>query len=333
MAMMAGPHNRVEHQYQQSYEQLERLKKTNVFNDAFHIWHDGHFGTINTFRLGKCSRWERQPPVPQSMSTLCEWLRLTIRKSPFLADWPSLSLAVYFPVWSLVLSRQQAGCPRCQSSGTKSTRRGARRYAPPLTSFWAGRPSCDANAHPAQLSLAQPSLRATTAHISSCNVPCVYCAAGPSPAYDGVQAELPLLAVSPHPGWQASLLPQPASLFLPFGGTRAPPCYSPTCKCRTQIVFFGGRSCGASVVVRSHSHLERIDDSARELPLYGYVACAVHNPPGGPLFDSCWRHTCLPSELGRSLQPTRTRAHWIWVWLLASSSCATALLKRQRERA
>eukprot|EP00039_Didymoeca_costata_P019555 m.337986 g.337986 ORF g.337986 m.337986 type:complete len:411 (+) comp18285_c0_seq1:139-1371(+) len=48
----------VEQQYQQACEQLERLKKTNVFNDAFHIWHDGHFGTINTFRLG------RLPTVP-----------------------------------------------------------------------------------------------------------------------------------------------------------------------------------------------------------------------------------------------------------------------------
>jgi hypothetical protein len=28
------------------------LKKTNLYNDAFHIWHDGHFGTINGFRLG-----------------------------------------------------------------------------------------------------------------------------------------------------------------------------------------------------------------------------------------------------------------------------------------
>jgi beclin 1 len=32
--------------------QLELLKKTNLYNDAFHIWHDGHFGTINSFRLG-----------------------------------------------------------------------------------------------------------------------------------------------------------------------------------------------------------------------------------------------------------------------------------------
>ncbi|BBN15663.1 beclin [Marchantia polymorpha subsp. ruderalis] len=38
--------------------QLEILKRTNVLNDAFHIWHDGDFGTINNFRLG------RLPSVP-----------------------------------------------------------------------------------------------------------------------------------------------------------------------------------------------------------------------------------------------------------------------------
>jgi len=32
---------------------LDILKVTNVYNDTFHIWHDGHFGTINNFRLGK----------------------------------------------------------------------------------------------------------------------------------------------------------------------------------------------------------------------------------------------------------------------------------------
>ena len=29
---------------------LNKLKKTNVFNATFHIWHSGHFGTINGFR-------------------------------------------------------------------------------------------------------------------------------------------------------------------------------------------------------------------------------------------------------------------------------------------
>lgn len=43
----------VETQYDHAREQLDRLKKTNVLNDAFHIWHDGHFGTINGLRLGR----------------------------------------------------------------------------------------------------------------------------------------------------------------------------------------------------------------------------------------------------------------------------------------
>jgi len=42
--------------YNQS--QLDKLKKTNVFNATFHIWHSGHFGTINGFRLG------RLPSIP-----------------------------------------------------------------------------------------------------------------------------------------------------------------------------------------------------------------------------------------------------------------------------
>lgn len=36
-----------------AHQQLDKLKKTNVFNVTFHIWHAGHFGTINTFRLGR----------------------------------------------------------------------------------------------------------------------------------------------------------------------------------------------------------------------------------------------------------------------------------------
>ena len=32
-------------------KQLEKLKKTNVYNDTFRIWHDGPFGTINGIYL------------------------------------------------------------------------------------------------------------------------------------------------------------------------------------------------------------------------------------------------------------------------------------------
>lgn len=42
-------------QFQLHYttEELGRLKKTNVLNSTFHIWHNGHFGTINGLRLGR----------------------------------------------------------------------------------------------------------------------------------------------------------------------------------------------------------------------------------------------------------------------------------------
>lgn len=41
-----------------SLAHLDLLKQTNVLNDAFPIWHDGDFGTINNFRLG------RLPKIP-----------------------------------------------------------------------------------------------------------------------------------------------------------------------------------------------------------------------------------------------------------------------------
>ncbi|CAG8462654.1 13934_t:CDS:2 [Acaulospora colombiana] len=39
--------------YDHDARQLEKLQKTNVYNDTFCIGHDGHFGTINGFRLGR----------------------------------------------------------------------------------------------------------------------------------------------------------------------------------------------------------------------------------------------------------------------------------------
>ncbi|KAF8786759.1 beclin-1-like [Argiope bruennichi] len=43
----------VENQIMYTQGQLDKLSKTNVFNATFHIWHSGHFGTINGFRLGR----------------------------------------------------------------------------------------------------------------------------------------------------------------------------------------------------------------------------------------------------------------------------------------
>lgn len=54
----------VENQMRYAQAQLDKLKKTNVFNSTFHIWHKGHFGTINNFRLG------RLPSVPVEWSEI-----------------------------------------------------------------------------------------------------------------------------------------------------------------------------------------------------------------------------------------------------------------------
>ena len=40
-------------QLQYTQDQLSRLKRTSVLNTAFHIWHNGHFATINGLRFGR----------------------------------------------------------------------------------------------------------------------------------------------------------------------------------------------------------------------------------------------------------------------------------------
>lgn len=56
--LLEDSHRSARHQMSCAQAQLDRLKYTNVFNATFHIWHSGHFGTINGFRLG------RLPNVP-----------------------------------------------------------------------------------------------------------------------------------------------------------------------------------------------------------------------------------------------------------------------------
>ena len=54
-----------------SQAHLELLKRTNVLNDAFPIWHDGEFGTINNFRLG------RLPKIPVFYALICSMMHLS----------------------------------------------------------------------------------------------------------------------------------------------------------------------------------------------------------------------------------------------------------------
>ncbi|KJE97483.1 beclin, variant [Capsaspora owczarzaki ATCC 30864] len=46
-------HDCIEMRLQNASASLSRLNKTNIYNDTFHIWFEGHFGTINGFRLGR----------------------------------------------------------------------------------------------------------------------------------------------------------------------------------------------------------------------------------------------------------------------------------------
>ncbi|KAJ3017518.1 autophagy protein 6 [Thoreauomyces humboldtii] len=69
-------------------KQLESLQKTNVYNDAFRIWHEGSFGTINGFRLGRLPNqpvdWtEINAALGQSLlllDTMAIKLRFTFKK-------------------------------------------------------------------------------------------------------------------------------------------------------------------------------------------------------------------------------------------------------------
>ncbi|CAM8941933.1 unnamed protein product [Rhodiola kirilowii] len=66
-----------------SQAHLELLKKTNVLNDAFPIAHDGEFGTINNFRLGRLSKvpveWDEinaaWGQVCLLLHTMCQYFR------------------------------------------------------------------------------------------------------------------------------------------------------------------------------------------------------------------------------------------------------------------
>merc|ERR1711879_542615 len=50
---MDSEHARVKQRIRAVAEQLDMMKRTNVYDDAFHIYYDGHLGTISGLRLGR----------------------------------------------------------------------------------------------------------------------------------------------------------------------------------------------------------------------------------------------------------------------------------------
>lgn len=71
---------------------LASLSRTNVYDDAFHIMHDGHFGTINGFRLGKL----------QSQSVPWEEINAALGQCTLLLDTMARSVKYKFKKYQLV---------------------------------------------------------------------------------------------------------------------------------------------------------------------------------------------------------------------------------------
>lgn len=60
LSKQQNEHDALNAAYEHDAQQLERLQRTNVYNDTFSIGHDGFFGTINGLRLGRL-------PPPQNV--------------------------------------------------------------------------------------------------------------------------------------------------------------------------------------------------------------------------------------------------------------------------
>lgn len=116
-------------QIDRSAAALERLRRTNVYNDAFHIWHDGHFGTISGFRMGRTSQVPRpraapSRPLPRRRCRAAALLALLLLMLAYSVQYGH-TCPLHVPH---AIGMCQAGCAhgRSQWSGTSSTRPGAR---------------------------------------------------------------------------------------------------------------------------------------------------------------------------------------------------------------
>jgi beclin 1 len=93
-------------------ENLDRLSHTNVFDDAFHISWDGHFATINGFRLGRLPsqpvEWaEISAALGQALLLLATMARQTEYKFQKSED------QRFFPPSFSLLQRSCRHCQRC----------------------------------------------------------------------------------------------------------------------------------------------------------------------------------------------------------------------------
>jgi len=71
-------------------DNLRRLQRYSVLNDAFHIWYDGQFGTINGLRLG------RLPSKPVSIVFICTYTLtlFSLALNIFKVEWVEINAAL-----------------------------------------------------------------------------------------------------------------------------------------------------------------------------------------------------------------------------------------------
>ena len=85
-----------------AHAQLELLKRTNIYNDVFHIWHDGPFGTINSFRMGKTNKiqvewdeinaaWGQAVLLLHTMASSCDEFEFSENKLIPMGSYPKVS--------------------------------------------------------------------------------------------------------------------------------------------------------------------------------------------------------------------------------------------------
>lgn len=87
-----------------SQAHLELLKQTNVLNDAFPIHHDGEFGTINNFRLG------RLPKIPVKQQAYNSLFFLLSNNHPWLVDVIDILPFSIFLKWKALEICQERPC-------------------------------------------------------------------------------------------------------------------------------------------------------------------------------------------------------------------------------
>ncbi len=108
----------VRNQYAHDAAVLDKLERTNVYNDAFCIGHEGVFGTINGLRLGRVGSVTVSQILISRNSCASAAIRLSGQKLTQLGGKPSCC-CILWP--GSLSSRSKSKCRGCPSSSATQT--------------------------------------------------------------------------------------------------------------------------------------------------------------------------------------------------------------------